>query len=64
MKKKQQYIVFLNGDSRMGASSTVRFCEEDKLQNFNLYAEYIDVYPIGKMLTKAQKKKLGMTFSR
>ena len=47
----------------MGSSPDVGFCKEGQLKNFSLYAEYIDVYPVGKPLTKTQKKKLGMTFS-
>jgi len=63
MKKKQQYVVFLNGDSRMGSSPTVEICSEEELPLYNLYADYIDVFPVGKMLSKTRKKKLGMEFS-
>jgi hypothetical protein len=64
MKDKQQrYVVFLNGNSRMGSSPDVGFCNEDELKNFNLYAEYIDVYPVGDILSREQKEKIGMKFS-
>lgn len=63
MSKQQKYIVFLHSDSRMGAGTETEFCNENDLKKFSLYAEYIDVYPVGDKLSREEKEKLGMQFS-
>ena len=62
MKNKQTYIIITRGNSRMGASADYDFVDEDQLSNIGFYAEFVEVYPVGKKLTKTQKKKMGMGF--
>ncbi len=64
MKKKKYYLCQCLCASTMGSNRHSVIVAESQLKDFDLYAEYVDVYELvsNKPLSKTAKKKLGMEF--